>query len=232
MNMSNMIWANIIWAIIGYLIGSINFSILITSRSKNKEHIGNLGSGNPGATNALRNYGWKFGLLIFLLDVSKSYWFTFIGLTLLRWVPFFDQLYVQAISLFVILGHIFPIFFKFKGGKGAATNLGLISSISLILSMIGFIIFFVIILTTKFVSAGSFICPLILAPLTFIPELNGWHDSFLNGTNLDGSGSLYWLSFLSLMIASLMIIFSHRSNIKKILNGTETKMILIKKKIK
>lgn len=232
MNIVNVIWANIIWIIIGYLIGSVNFSILITSKSKNKENISNLGSGNPGATNALRNYGWKFGLLIFLLDVSKSYWFTFIGLTLLRWVPFFDQLYVQAISLFVILGHIFPIFFKFKGGKGAATNLGLISSISLILAAIGFVIFFIIIFTTKFVSAASFISPLILAPLTFIPELNGWYDSFFYGTSLNGFSSLYWLSFLSLIIAALMIVFSHMSNIKKILSGTETKMILIKKKNK
>ena len=112
------IFSNVICAFVGYLIGSINFSLLITSKSKTKQKITELGSGNAGATNALRNYGWKFGLLIFLLDVSKSYWFTFIGASLQKYVPFFEGLYVQAITLFVILGHIFSIFFKFKGVKG------------------------------------------------------------------------------------------------------------------
>ncbi len=223
MNLSNTIIANIVWVFLGYLVGSINFSILLTSKKKTKQKITELGSGNPGATNALRNYGWKFGLLIFLLDVSKSYWFTFIGASLQKFVPFFNDLYVQAITLSVILGHIFPIFFKFKGGKGAATNLGLICSISLILSIIGFVIFMLIILLTKYVSVASFITPFLLAPLTFIPELNGWYDSYL-GPDLNGESNLFWLSFLVLIIAAIMIILSHIPNIKKIIIGTENKM--------
>lgn len=226
MDMTNAILSNLIWAVIGYLIGSINFSLILTLNSKDKVKISELGSGNPGATNALRNYGWKFGLLIFLLDVSKSYWFTFIGIVLLKFVPFFDSLLVQLISLSVIIGHIFPIFFKFKGGKGAATNLGVIASISLIVSIIGFLIFFAIVFSTKYVSLASMVAPFLIAPLTFVPQLNGWYDSYLHGTFVDGSGSLYWLSFLTVMIAAVIIVLSHIPNIKKLIKGTETKTTL------
>ena len=224
MDITNAIWSNIIWAILGYLIGSINFSILLTLKKKQK--ISELGSGNPGATNALRNYGWKFGLLIFLLDVSKSFWFTFIGAILLKNTIFFSGLYVQAISIFVIIGHIFPIFFKFKGGKGAATNLGIICSISLLLAVVGMVIFFIIFLSTKYVSLASITTPFIIAPLTFVFFFNGWYDSILNGTNLVGGTELYWLSFLTLIVAAIITLLSHISNIKKLINKTETKTYL------
>lgn len=223
MNMTNIVLSNLVWAIIGYLIGSINFSILLTRNNSKKVKITELGSGNPGATNALRNYGVKFGLLIFFLDVSKSYWFTFIGLILLRFVPFFGDLFVQAISISVIIGHVFPIYHKFKGGKGAATNLGIICSISLILSAIGFIIFFTIFFSTRYVSLASFVTPFIIAPFTFITQLNGWYDSYIHGTSLDGSSSLYWLSFLTLIIAAIIILLTHIPNIKKMIIGNETK---------
>ncbi len=224
MDITNAIWSNIIRAILGYLIGSINFSILLTLKKKQK--ISELGSGNPGATNALRNYGWKFGLLIFLLDVSKSFWFTFIGAILLKNTIFFSGLYVQAISIFVIIGHIFPIFFKFKGGKGAATNLGIICSISLLLAVVGMVIFFIIFLSTKYVSLASITTPFIIAPLTFVFFFNGWYDSILNGTNLVGGTELYWLSFLTLIVAAIITLLSHISNIKKLINKTETKTYL------
>jgi glycerol-3-phosphate acyltransferase PlsY len=86
---------------------------------------------------------------------------------------FFDGLLVQAISLSVIIGHIFPIFFKFKGGKGAATNLGIICSISIILAIIGMIIFLTIFFTTKYVSLASMTSPFLIAPFTFLPYFNG-----------------------------------------------------------
>ncbi|MGL6124917.1 MAG: glycerol-3-phosphate 1-O-acyltransferase PlsY [Metamycoplasmataceae bacterium] len=226
MNITNAILANLIWAVIGYLIGSINFSILLTQNSDKRVGITKLGSGNPGATNALRNYGVKFGLLIFFLDVSKSYWFTFFGILLMRYVSFFNLLYVQAISLFIIIGHVFPIYHKFKGGKGAASNLGVICSISLILSVIGAILFFTIFFLTRYVSLASFITPFILAPLTFIPELNGWYDSYLKGTHVDGNSSLYWLSFVTLIIAAIIVLLTHIPNIKKIIKGTETRTSL------
>ena len=226
MDITNAIWSNIIWAFLGYLIGSINFSILLTLNNKKRQRISELGSGNPGATNALRNYGWKFGLIIFLLDVSKSFWFTFIGAILLKNTIFFSGLYVQAISIFVIIGHIFPIFFKFKGGKGAATNLGIISSISLLLAIIGMVIFLIIFLTTKYVSLASMTTPFIIAPLTFIFCFNGWYDSILHGTNLVGGTNLYWLSFLTLIVAAIITLLSHISNIKKLISKTETKTYL------
>jgi glycerol-3-phosphate acyltransferase PlsY len=82
-------------------------------------------------------------------------------------------LYVQAISISVIIGHIFPIFFKFKGGKGAATNLGVICSISILLAFIGMVIFLITFFTTKYVSLASMTTPFLIAPFTFIPQFNG-----------------------------------------------------------
>ncbi len=226
MDITNTILSNIIWALLGYLVGSINFSILLTLNNKKRESIVSVGSGNPGATNALRNYGLKFGLLIFLLDVSKSFWFTFIGVILLKHTYFFENLFVQAISISVIIGHIFPIFFKFKGGKGAATNLGIVCSISLLLTLVGLVLFLIIFLTTKYVSLASMTTPFLIAPFTFIPQFNGWYDSFLYGTWVNGSSDLYWLSFLTLLIAGIITLLSHIPNIKKLIKGTETKTIL------
>ncbi|MGL5617679.1 MAG: glycerol-3-phosphate 1-O-acyltransferase PlsY [Metamycoplasmataceae bacterium] len=220
------ILANIIWLVLGYFVGSVNFSIMLTRNSEKRRIITEIGSGNPGATNALRNYGPKFGLLIFLLDVSKSYWFVFIGIVLLKYVPFFDELYVQMMSVSVIIGHVFPIFFKFKGGKGAATNLGIISSVSILLAVIGFIIFFSFFFATRYVSLGAFITPFILAPLSLIPQLNGWYTSYLHGTFVDGSGAYYWLSFVTLLVAAFFVLFSHWQNVKRLLNGAETKTYL------
>ena len=75
MSITIAIFFNIAWIILGYLIGSINFSILLSSISKDKKNIQELGSKNAGATNAMRVYGWKFGLLVFILDTSKAFWF-------------------------------------------------------------------------------------------------------------------------------------------------------------
>ena len=163
---------NIIWCILCYLIGSINFSIILTKFSSSKKNIKEIGSGNAGATNAMRAYGFKFGLLVFFLDTSKSFWIGFIMGLLQSKTEAFSALLPQVCLLFVIIGHIFPIYFKFKGGKGAASFLGMLASISIFLAMIGTVIFVVIVWKTKYVSLGSITVPYILAAHDWILLLN------------------------------------------------------------
>ena len=209
---------NLLWILFGYIVGSINFSIILTKYSKTKKNIKEIGSGNAGATNALRSYGWRFGLLIFILDTSKSYWFAFLIGMLQLHSDAFDQVIPQLAILFVIIGHIFPLFFQFKGGKGASTLLGMISSISLILAAIGTIIFLIVVYLTRYVSLGSIVVPYILAALAFIhPYLNGWFDSVI-------SYGEFWLSPLMLFIASMVVTASHFQNIKNLLNKNERKI--------
>ena len=108
---------NLLWIIVAYLIGSINFSIIFTKNNKNKKNIKEVGSGNAGATNAARVYGFKFGLCIFILDASKSFWLGFILGLLQRNVEAFNVIIPQLCLIFVIIGHTFPLYFNFKGGK-------------------------------------------------------------------------------------------------------------------
>lgn len=205
-----------------YFVGSINFSIILTKFSKDKEDIKTKGSGNAGATNAVRAYGWSFGLLVFFLDTSKAYWFAFILGFLQKNNPAFSTTLPQLITLFVIVGHIFPIFFDFKGGKGAATNLGMISSISILLALIGAIIFILMVGITRYVSLGSVVIPYGLAAMSFIPIFNGWYDSMI-------SAGPFWLTPVCLFIASLIVSISHRQNIINLIQRKERKISFSKK---
>lgn len=215
----NSIIVNVLWIVMAYFVGSINFSIILTYFSDSRENIRNLGSKNAGATNALRVYGWKFGLLIFILDTSKSFWFALTGGLLQLHIESFNSLLPQVATLFVIIGHIFPIFFSFKGGKGAATLLGMISSISLLLAIVGTILFFIVVLWTRYVSVGSIIVPYWLSALSFIPYFNGWYDSAIKC-------GPFWLSPVTLFIACLIVTISHYKNIQNLFLNKERKIDL------
>lgn len=207
---------NILWIILAYLIGSLNFSIILTKLT-HKKNIKEVGSGNAGATNAMRAYGIKFGLTVFILDASKSYWFGFALGAIQKNYEAFNSLIPQLILIFVILGHIFPIYFGFKGGKGAATLLGMIASISLFLAIIGAVIFITIVYFTKYVSLGSITVPYILALLAFLcPYFNGI-DTTINYTYI-------WYNPLFLFIASVIVASCHWQNIMRLLSGTESKL--------
>lgn len=208
---------NILWIIVAYLIGSINFSIIFTKNNKNKKNIKEVGSGNAGATNAARVYGFKFGLCIFILDASKSFWLGFILGLLQSNVEAFRSVIPQLSLIFVIIGHIFPLYFNFKGGKGASCLLGMIASISLFIAAIGTIIFFVIVLLTRYVSLGSIVVPYFLALLSFLCPY--WH-------NVDSTiiNQIFWFSPLFLLIASFIVTISHWQNIDRLIHKKESKI--------
>ncbi len=208
---------NMLWIIVAYLIGSVNFSIIFTKNNKDKKNIKDVGSGNAGATNAARVYGYKFGISILILDASKSFWLGFILGILQNNVEAFNVIIPQLCLIFVIIGHIFPIYFNFKGGKGASCFLGMIASISLFVAIIGTIIFILIVWSTRYVSLGSIVVPYILSFLTFLcPFWNNIDSTIIN--------QVYWYSPIFLLISSLIITISHWSNIIRLIHKNESKI--------
>ncbi len=197
--------------VIAYLLGSINPSIIF-SKALFKDDIRNHGSGNAGTTNTLRTYGKKMALLIFVLDLIKAIAAVLIGAVILR-LEFGGAI----AGLFVILGHTFPVYYKFKGGKGVACLTGVVLIISPISFLVLALIFAIIVGMTKFVSLGSVIC------VMMYPLLN---NAFYGRLRNNGM-----ITFTAICIM-VIVVFMHRENIKRIMNGTESKISISFKKKK
>ena len=198
----------IIIAIIAYLIGSINFSILI-SKKKAGYDIRQKGSGNAGTTNMLRNLGKKYAAITLICDVLKGV--VAIGIAIIVGNILGDTnkaLLVQIAGVAVVIGHTFPIFFGFKGGKGVATSLG-------ILLMTNWQLGLILMALTRVVSMGSIAAAILYPVLTLF--VGGGHY-IVESTGL-GNGY-----FIYSVILAIIVIFNHRENIKRILSGTENKI--------
>ena len=182
-------------SLVSYLIGSIPFGFLITKIFLNKD-IRNIGSGNIGATNALRTGNKKIGFSTLILDILKA------AITII-FVKFNYSEFIFISSLCVFLGHVFPIWLKFKGGKGVATYVGILFSINLTYSLIFITIWLIVFFIFKYSSLSSIIASLSIPLYLFI---------FLNSLNL--------FFFLIMLI---LIFFTHRENIKRLINKEESK---------
>ena len=205
----------IIMAILAYLIGSVNFSILI-SKKKAGFDIREKGSGNAGTTNMLRTMGKGAALITLILDILKGVVTVlisiFYGFLLYKLFNInLNQAYlVQIAGIFVILGHTFPIYFGFKGGKGVATTLGILLVTNWHIVLICLVFALVLIIITKMVSVGA------LGAAILFPVLVIFSDqiSFIK----PGNYILY-----SIAIA-VVVCFNHRANIQRLLSGTENKI--------
>lgn len=208
--------AYIIVAIVAYLIGSISFSIIISKKMAGFD-VREKGSGNAGATNMLRSVGKKAAALTLLGDALKGVVAILFAIIVGAIVKDLDKsLLVQIAGIFVVIGHTFPVFFGFKGGKGVATSLGVLLMTNWKIGLICLIFALVLMVLTKTVSMGS-VGAAILYPILVL---------FIN-TNFtvsEGSGYLIY----SIILAAI-VIFNHRENIKRILNGTENKLSFKKK---
>lgn len=205
----------IIIAIIAYLIGSINFSILI-SKKKAGYDIRQKGSGNAGTTNMLRNLGKKFAAITLICDVLKGV--VAIGIAIIVGNILGDTnkaLLVQIAGVAVVIGHTFPIFFGFKGGKGVATSLGILLMTNWQLGLICLVFALVLMALTRVVSMGSIAAAILYPVLTLF--VGGGHYI----VESSGLGSGY---FIYSVILAVIVIFNHRENIKRILSGTENKI--------
>ncbi len=204
--------------IISYLIGSISFAMLIA-----KAHgldLRTIGSGNLGATNLARACGKKWAYFCFLLDFLKGFAPSFAARFLVLSEPATSASLAVwlAVGVAAILGHIFPFYLKFRGGKGVATSFGVVMGIWPYYAIPGIIVFMLwatIVLIWQYISLGSVIAaaafPVIMIILTM--TLNNWHFNIL------------WPLILAAVILCSLVIFLHRSNMKRILNGTEDKVL-------
>lgn len=205
----------IIIAIIAYLIGSINFSILI-SKKKAGYDIRQKGSGNAGTTNMLRNLGKKYAAITLICDVLKGV--VAIGIVIIVGNILGDTnkaLLVQIAGVAVVIGHTFPIFFGFKGGKGVATSLGILLMTNWQLGLICLVFALVLMALTRVVSMGSIAAAILYPVLTLF--VGGGHYI----VESSGLGNGY---FIYSVILAIIVIFNHRENIKRILSGTENKI--------
>lgn len=200
-----------------YLIGNINIALVI-SKLKKKD-VRKMGSGNPGTMNMLRNFGVKMGALTLVLDALKGALPTLLGWFILgdRFGFGGDKIGAYIGGLSVIVGHIFPVFLKFKGGKGIASSIGVCLIMHPIATLITFAIGVAFIFITKIGSITSFI--IISVPIA------------LEGFRLSASGGSIAGAILLFALFALTL-FAHRKNVIKLFMGTESKTVIIKKKAK
>lgn len=203
--------------ILSYLVGSIPFGVVLGKKIKGID-IREYGSKNIGSTNAIRVLGKRVGYLVFFCDVFKGMLFIIIVKILAAtgvWLSPIDELFYGAAA---IVGHVFPIFLDFKGGKAVATSLGVVLILSPLVAILCLIAFYIGLKITGYVSIGS-----TLATITVVT--GGWvlHFVGINPTNFleyfIGKVSLTLAILFSLM--GLLIVLKHIKNYKRLLNGTE-----------
>jgi acyl phosphate:glycerol-3-phosphate acyltransferase len=183
-----------------YLLGSLSFSVILV-RLTAKKDIRSEGSGNAGATNVLRAHGWKPALVVALLDAGKGA--LAVGLMALATA---DPWYRAAAGLLAIVGHVFPVFFGFRGGKGVATTVGAFLALAPLPMLVVLGIFVILVAVTRIVSVGSVIAAVLLPPVARL--------LFHASTPVVAAASA----------AAIVIIFKHIPNLKRLARGEERKL--------
>ncbi|MBT8383405.1 MAG: glycerol-3-phosphate 1-O-acyltransferase PlsY [Ignavibacteria bacterium] len=211
--------------ILSYLVGSIPTSIIISKAARGID-IRNHGSGNAGGTNVMRVLGWKFGILVIMLDALKGAIAVIIIARLFfgplpfeNISPFDDFTLVQIIAgLAAVVGHIWTVFASFRGGKGIATALGMLIMLVTVEMLIAIGVFALVVLISRYVSLGSIIAAISVPSTLFIRE-NLLH------INIPGYSTL----FPFIIAVSALVIFTHRKNLVRLINGNENKISFRKK---
>jgi len=203
--------AILLCCLMGYFLGSVNFAIIL-SKKYHQDDVRDHGSKNAGTTNMFRTYGKKAAFLTFLGDFLKAVVVCFLG----RFC--WGILGAYLAGLFCVIGHIFPVFFKFKGGKGVATTAGVMLACDVPTFLIIFVLYFGVFFLSKLVSAASVMSALMYPFILF--ELNK-----LLPEELKVPGFCVLLA----MAISIIVVIKHIENIKRILNGTEPRLYLFGK---
>lgn len=205
-------------ALVAYLIGSISGAIIISKKVSGSD-IRESGSKNAGTTNMLRVHGKKLAVMTLLVDVLKGVLAVLIGIlidvVLNRQYGIIGNMKYLA-AVFAILGHDFPIYFGFKGGKGVATSIGVALMLDWKVGLIVMIASLVIMATSRYVSLGSVIGAVIYPCIVAAFML--------------GMGEFNMVYLVSAIIIGLLIIVKHKSNIERLKNGTENKLFQKKEK--
>lgn len=193
----------IILIIIAYLLGNISTSTIVAKRMYNVD-IRTQGSGNPGSTNVLRTLGKKAGAITFAGDLLKGLVAVLIARMISRFTSVDETTAAYLAVVAVVAGHNWPVFLGFKGGKGVATSLGAMIGMNPVIALTCFGIFLVIVFITKYVSLGS-VVGIASSPLLMIATSNK-------------------KGILVTLFLTASAIYTHRENIKRLLNGTERKI--------
>ena len=210
--------AYIIMFIVAYLIGSVNFSVLISKKMAGFD-VREKGSGNAGATNVLRTVGKKAAILTLCCDILKGVATVVIACVVGKIVKEINPaILVELAALGVVIGHTFPVFFGFKGGKGVATSLGIILIINWQIGLACLIFALVLMAITRMVSLGSISAAVLFAVLTLL-----LHENYI-------TGEYDWTYIIFGILLASFVIFNHRTNLKRIISGTENKLSFKKKK--
>lgn len=190
----------VVLTVIAYLFGAIPFGLLI-AKSQGVD-IRNEGSGNIGATNVFRVIGKEWGITTFVLDALKgfipAYFFPIIGNV--------DPVYGVLFGIAAIVGHSFPVYLNFKGGKGVATSAGMLLGVAPLAAGVGFLSWAICLALTRYVSVASIIASVVVAVTVWI------------------QGDKSMLVNIALTVLAVLVVWLHRSNIKNLLNGTERRV--------
>jgi len=212
-----MVAKYVLTAVIGYLLGCISFGYIAGKLFKGKD-IRDVGSGNVGTANAIRNYGWAIGLFTFAGDVAKGVASALIGWWLLpqvlsSGVTVFGMIAQPGIPIGVcvggaaaVLGHIWPVFLKFRGGKGVATSLGVFLVMMPVHTAVVLGVCIIIIALTRTMSIGSLIGTALVAAASFVFF---WGDV---------------VNHITCVVLMILVFYSHRMNIKRLAEGKENQL--------
>lgn len=199
-------------AVISYLLGSLNFGVILSKKFE-KDDVRTHGSGNAGSTNMLRSYGKKAGIFTIIGDMLKVFVAIFIAVKIIEYTPMMLQINSANLILFVksfagffcVMGHIFPCFFKFKGGKGVATSGGMVFAIDWKIALILLVMFIIVLAVTKYVSLGSIVMAIFYPILMY-----AFHHSVV-------------LTIVALVF-TIIVLITHISNIARLITHTENKI--------
>ena len=197
-------------AVFSYFCGSIPFGLILTKTFSGKD-IRDFGSGNIGATNVLRTGNKYLAFSTLILDILKGY------IAVIITKQFFPEL-LQLSALLVFLGHIFPIWLKFKGGKGVATFLGILFALSYSLTLLFILTWITVALIFKYSSLSSIFASITVFVISFIKEnvIKAFDPNISNVSDIK----------LLLFIFLILIIYTHKNNISNLINRTEHKIKL------
>ncbi|URM53069.1 glycerol-3-phosphate acyltransferase [Mycoplasma sp. SG1] len=218
MNILNIFGANITLLIIGYLVGSFCFGIIL-SKLIFKKDLRQFGSKNSGATNMNRVFGFKWAALVWFLDFSKIIVVSIISFFLIRYVTWFQGNAIYLIAAFGgLIGHSFPLYFKFKGGKIVSSFMGLLVSFSLFLFLLGLFFFTLTWLWSKKIGKSSVIFAIVVLLTCWLPWFTKssyfWINSLFNTTDYYLNYPGYFANTTLIALGSILLIILHHQNIK------------------
>lgn len=204
----------ILMAIVAYLIGSVNFSIIFSKKFAGFD-VREKGSGNAGTTNMLRSAGKGLAALTLVCDVLKGVVAVFLAFLISKISSDTSpEVVVQIAGIFAVIGHTFPVYFGFKGGKGVATSLGILLIINWQIGLICLVFALFVMVLTRTVSLGSIMAAVLFPVLTIFIAV----DSNSHYIVKEGNYIIFGI------IMAIIVIFNHRENLVRIMKGEENKV--------